>query len=322
LTILVTAPALAAVGVSRLEAADCRVLYVRQGEADLERLMASEPVDAVISRTMSFGAREMAACPTLKVISKHGAGVDNIDVDEATRRGIPVLYSGGNSQAVAELTIGMAISIARDFAVHDRALHGDGWTRNQIGVELCGRKIGIVGQGKIGSKVAAIASALGMRVMVHDPNLRERGYQAIASLHELLRRSDVLSLHCPLNQTTRGMIGAAELALLPKGAIVLNTARGEIVDETALVAALRSGRLRGAGLDGFAVEPLPADHPYRSLPNVLLTPHVGGSTEEALAAVAIGAADNALLWLQHREIDPKLCVNPSVLDRTREVSDS
>jgi len=233
-----------------------------------------------------------------------------------------VFYSGGNAQAVAEMAIGLAIAIARDLIVHDRSLHAGGWTRNQIGIELSGRTLGIVGLGKIGSKVAALGAALGMKVIVYDPNVRALGYESISSLPDFLRRADVLSLHCPLNATSRGMVGAAELALLPQGAILLNTARGEVVDETALIQALSSGRLRGAGLDSFSEEPLPEDHPLRTLPNVLLTPHVGGSTEEALAAVAAGAADHALDWLAGLPVDPSFCVNPSVLDSSTRASAS
>jgi D-3-phosphoglycerate dehydrogenase len=319
---LVTAPALASAGADRLRASGLRILYLEGGKAELDRLMASEPIDAVISRTLTLDGAAIDACPTLKVISKHGAGVNNIDVDAATRRGLPVFYSGGNAQAVAEMTIGMAIAIARDLVLHDRSLHAGGWTRNQIGIELSGRTLGIVGYGKIGSRVAAIGAALGMKVIVYDPHVRARGYEGIASLPEFLQRADVLSLHCPLNPSSRGMLGAAELALLPPGAILLNTARGEVVDEAALLAALASGRLRGAGLDSFSEEPLPPGHPFLGLPNVLLTPHVGGSTHEALAAVAAGAAEHALDWLGGRPVDPSFCVNPSVLDSSIRASAS
>jgi D-3-phosphoglycerate dehydrogenase len=320
--VLVTAPALDPAGAERLTAAGCRTLYLEGGKAELDRLMASEPVDAVISRTLPLDGAAIAACPTLKVISKHGAGVNNIDVDAATRRGLPVFYSAGNAQAVAELAIGMAIALARDLVLHDRSLHAGGWTRNQIGIELSGRTLGIVGLGKIGSKVAAIGAALGMKVIVYDPHVRARGYESVSSLADFLKRADVLSLHCPLNPTSQGMLGAAELALLPPGAILLNTARGEVVDEAALIDALTSGRLRGAGLDSFSEEPLPAGHPFLSLSNVLLTPHVGGSTHEALAAVAAGAAEHALDWLEGRPIDPSFCVNPSVLNSSIRASAS
>lgn len=316
-TILVTAPALAPEGVGRLVAAGCRVLYVKGGEEDLNRLLATEIIDGVISRTMTLNAAAIATCTTLKVISKHGAGVNNIDVDAATSRGVPVFFSGGNAQAVAELTLGMAVAIARDLTRHDRTLRAGGWSRSQVGIELSGRTLGVVGLGRIGSKVAALGVALGMRVVVYDPHVRVRGYESLASLEAFLENTHVLSLHCPLNDTTRGMFADAELARLPRGAILLNTARGEIVEEAALLKSLQSGHLRGAGLDGFAIEPLPKEHPLLSLPNVVLTPHVGGSTEEALAAVATGAAENALAWLQGREIDPAYCVNPSVLNRIR-----
>lgn len=315
-TILVTAPALAPEGVARLTAAGCRILYAKD-TTQLQRLLENEAIDAVISRTITLNAAAIAACKSLKVISKHGAGVNNIDVDAATARDVPVFFSGGNAQAVAELTLGMAVAIARDLTHHDRTLRAGGWSRSDVGVELSGRTLGVVGLGRIGSKVAALGAAVGMEVLVYDPHVRVGGYESLASLEAFLARTDVLSLHCPLNPATRGMLGAAELALLPRGAILLNTARGEIVVEAALLESLRSGHLRGAGLDGFAIEPIPQGHALLSLPNVVLTPHVGGSTVEALAAVAIGAAENALAWLEGRAIDLTYCVNPSVINRIR-----
>jgi D-3-phosphoglycerate dehydrogenase len=313
-TVLVTAPSLASEGAALLESAGCRTLYLKGEDGELARLMASEPIDAVISRTVNLDGAAIASCPTLKVISKHGAGVNNIDVASATRLGIPVFYTGGaNAQSVAELTLGMALAIARDIPLHDRSLHDGGWTRSRIGIELSGRVLGVIGLGQIGSRVAALATAFGMQVLVYDPHIRNRGYAAVDRLDEFVTMIDLLTLHCPLTEETRGMIGAAELAALPPSGIVLNTARGEIVDEQALVSALSEGRLRGAGLDGFSVEPLPPGHPFLSLPNVLLTPHIGGSTQEALGSVASGAAASALAVLRGEPVDPALCVNPTTL---------
>jgi D-3-phosphoglycerate dehydrogenase len=312
--VLVTAPSLAAAGLAVLERADCEILFHAGGEDELTEVMCREPIEAVISRTITLNAAAIAGCPTLRVISKHGAGVNNIDVAAATARGVPVFYTpGANGQAVAELAIGMMVAIARDLSLHNRALHGEGWTRAQIGMQLAGRTLGIIGLGAIGTRVARIADALGMSVLVYDPHVRARGYRTCDRLEDFLAHVDVLTLHCPLTAETRGMIGAAELARLKPGSILINTARAEVVDEAALLDALASGHLRGAGLDGFAQEPLPANHPFRRSPRLVLTPHIGGSTEVALDSVSLGAAETAVRLLMGQPVDPALCVNPAIL---------
>jgi len=284
---------------------------------EVERIMASEPIDAVISRTVDLSATAIASCPTLKVISKHGVGVSNIDVDAATHRGIPVYVTpGANAQSVAEMTLGLMFAAARRIAWMDAELHAGRWSRVQDGIELHGKTLGLVGFGQIGQRVAAVCLALGMEVVAFDPGLKTSSNPAVrlvASVDEILPLADVLSLHVPLNKHTRGMLGAEQLARLPRGAIVVNTARGEVIDEEALIAALRSGQLYAAGLDTMSVEPLPAGHALAALPNVVLAPHVGGSTPAALAGMARGAARNVLGWLQGQPADPAACVNPQVL---------
>ncbi|CAN5286160.1 hydroxyacid dehydrogenase [soil metagenome] len=321
-TILVTAPKLAPAGVELLAQAGARVLYLPAADSadDLARILATEPVDAVISRTIDLTAEAIASCTTLKVISKHGVGVSNIAVDAATARGIPVYVTpGANAQSVAEMTLGLLFAAARRIPWMDTELHAGRWSRAQNGVELQGRTIGLVGFGQIGQRVASVCLALGMKVVAFDPALPAghpspvAGAQLLGSVDELLALSDVLSLHVPLNKHTRNMIGAAQLARMPAGAILINTARGEVVDEPALIEALRSGHLFAAGLDTMAVEPLPADSPLASLPNVVLTPHVCGSTPAALAGMATGAVRNVLGWLQGQPALASACVNPEVL---------
>jgi len=324
LTIFVTAPRLAPAGADLLAAAGARVLYLAQADSveEVERILATEPVDAVISRTVQLGARAIASCPTLKVISKHGVGVSNIDVEAASARGIPVYVTpGANAQSVAEMTLGLMFAAARRIGWMDRELHEGRWSRAQDGIELRGKTIGLVGFGQIGQRVALVCQALGMRVAAFDPALAGRpspvaGVTLVDSLDALLPLSHVLSLHVPLNKHTRAMIGAAQIERLPAAAILLNTARGEVVDEPALIAALRSGRLYAAGLDTMAAEPLPAGSELAALPNVVLTPHVGGSTPAALAGMATGAVRNVLGWLQGAPADAAACVNPQVLGAT------
>ncbi|MGI4860990.1 MAG: hydroxyacid dehydrogenase [Janthinobacterium lividum] len=324
---LMTAPTLAAAGKRLLEEAGCSVTYL-SGASDPEnpdevaRLMSEHAFDAVISRTVTLSAAAIAACPSLKVISKHGVGVTNIDVAAATARGIPVYTTPAtNAQSVAELTLGLMLAVARRLTFFDRELRAGRWTRTGDGIELAGRRLGLVGFGQIGQRVARFAQALGMEVGFFDPALpadavpegAQNGIRRHAELHDLLAASDVLSLHCPVTPATRGLLDAAALARLPAGAIVLNTSRGELIDEAALAAALESGHLAGAGLDTFQVEPLPDGHPFTRLPNVVTTPHVGGSTPAALDAVSISAVRNCLAFLDGAPVNARACVNPEVL---------
>ncbi|WP_287814791.1 hydroxyacid dehydrogenase [Pseudomonas sp.] len=319
--ILVTAPRLAPAGLELLRAAGCRVLYVNaeQGAADIERIMASEPVDAVISRTLDLTEAAIAACPTLKVISKHGVGVSNIAVAAATARGIPVYVTpGANAQSVTEMTLGLMFAAARKVSWMDREIRHGRWSRAQDGLELSGRTLGLVGFGQVARRVARACQAIGMSVAVYDPLLPAdaglEGAERVTDLPALLARSHVLSLHVPLTAQTRNLIGAPELALLPEGALLINTARGEVVDEAALVQALSTGQLYAAGLDTMAVEPLPPTSPLLRLDNVVLTPHVGGSTPAALAGMAAGAARNVLGFLDGTPPAASACVNPQVFD--------
>ncbi|MDM0070008.1 hydroxyacid dehydrogenase [Variovorax sp. J31P207] len=319
-TILVTAPKLAPAGAELLAQGGARVIYLADPDSaeEVERIMATEPVDAVISRTVRLSARAIAACPSLKVISKHGVGVSNIEVDAATARGIPVYVTpGANAQSVAEMTLGLMFAAARRIGWMDAELHAGRWSRAQDGVELHGKTLGLVGFGQVGQRVATVCLALGMEVMAFDPALAGGqcpvdGVRLMPSLAAMLPQVDVLSLHVPLNPHTRNLLGAAQFEAMRRGAMLVNTARGEVIDEPALVAALRSGQLRAAGLDTMAVEPLPAGSPLAALPNVVLTPHVGGSTPAALAGMASGAARNVLGWLQGAPVDPSACVNPQV----------
>lgn len=323
-TILVTAAKLAKPGVDLLAQVGARVLYLSDPNSveEVERLMATEPVHAVISRTVQLSARAIASCPTLRVISKHGVGVSNIDVVAATQRGIPVYVTpGANAQSVAEMTLGLMFAAARRISWMDRELHEGRWSRAQDGIELQGKTLGLIGFGQIGQRVATVCLALGMEVVAYDPALKDgvsplAGVRIVPSIDELLGLSEVLSLHVPLNKQTRNMLGAVQFAAMPRGAILVNTARGEVVDESALIAALQSGQLHAAGLDTMAVEPLPAGSALAVLPNVVLTPHVGGSTPAALAGMASGAARNVLGFLQGTPVDPSACINPQVFSVT------
>ncbi len=265
---------------------------------------ALDDVDAVIVRSAAKVPREaMATTTRLKVIGRAGVGVDTIDVEAATEKGIAVLNApAGNTISAAELTMALMLSVARKVAAADRSMKAGAWDRAKLGGgELYGKTLGLVGAGRIGGEVAIRARAFGMRVLIHDPFLHADRAKTLgaelASLDDVLAQADFLSVHVPLTDSTAGLIGAAQLARLKPTAVVLNVARGEIFDEAALVDALRAGTIAGAGLDVYSTEPLPADHPLRSLENAVLTPHLGASTEEAQQNVAleIAAAVRAML---------------------------
>jgi D-3-phosphoglycerate dehydrogenase len=313
-TVLVTARKLAEQGKELLDREGCRTLFLEAAgdAAEVEAILGSEKIDAVISRTVDLSAHAIAACPSLKVISKHGVGVSNIDVQACTARNIPVFVTpGANAQSVAEMTLGLLLAAARGIAHMDGEIRAQRWTRLQNGMELKGRTLGLLGFGQVGRLVARFCQALGMQVLAYDPyaDAGMEGVERVSDLDALLHRSDILSLHIPLTPATRCLIGAAQLARLPEGAILLNTARGEVVDEGALVDALESGRLAAAGLDTTVDEPLAPDSPLRRMHNVVLTPHVGGSTHAALAAMAEGAARNILDYLKHGTLPQGRVVN-------------
>ena len=243
--------------------------------------------DALIVRSATrVDAAVMQAAPRLRVIGRAGVGVDNIDLDAATRRGILVMNTpGGNSVSVAEHTLALLLSLARSIPQLSSSVHAGRWEKSAAaGTELRGKLLGLVGLGRVGFEVARRVRAFEMRVAAADPYVspdvaREEGVE-ILPLDDLLRRADYVSLHASLSPSTEKMINAASLAKMKQGARLINSARGELVDEQALAAALRSGHLAGAAVDVFTEEP-PRNSPLIGLPNLIATPHVAGSTIEA-----------------------------------------
>jgi D-3-phosphoglycerate dehydrogenase len=259
-------------------------------------------VQGVLLRTARVDGAMMREAPRLRIVARHGVGLDTVDVAAAAELGIEVTKTpAANSRSVAELAVALLMVTRRGLGPALASAGGGAGASagadraSLIGRELSGATLGLLGYGRIAQLVAGIArDGLGMRVVAHDPHLgdeaiREAGAEP-AGLDDLLRTSDALSVHVPLTDATRGLISARELALLPAGAVVVNTSRGGVVDEEALVAALESGHLAGAGLDVTSVEPLPGDHPLRHRPDVVLTPHVGGQTREAMSRVGHEAA--------------------------------
>jgi D-3-phosphoglycerate dehydrogenase len=251
--------------------------------------------DALIGRSATRISEELLRrAGRLRVIGRAGVGIDNIALGAATELGVAVINApAGNTVAVAELLFGGLISLLRHLPAADSSMHAGRWDRSALlGRELRGRTLGIVGVGRIGGEVAKRARAFGMTVVGYDPYVSEDRSTTLkvrraGSLDELLSVADVLTVHTPLNDETKGMIGRRELARLPGGAVVCNLARGGIVEEAALIDGLRSGALQGAVVDVYESEPLSPDHPLRTMSNVMLTPHIGASTAEAQRNVAV-----------------------------------
>jgi (S)-sulfolactate dehydrogenase len=247
----------------------------------------------------------------LQVVGRLGVGLDNIDLEACKARGIAVCpATGANAQAVAEYVVGAALMLLRwaAFSGSARLMRGE-WPRQEMGegYEAAGKTLGLIGFGSIGRATAAKARALGVATLAFDDFLEE-GHPAWreaerVSMPDLLSRSDIVSLHCPLTPETRGLIGAAELAAMKRGAILINTARGGIVEEAALAAALHSGHLAGAAIDVFETEPITEQTAalFAGLPNVMLTPHIAGITRESNARISAVTVGNVLKALKERQ---------------------
>ncbi|MDT0349678.1 NAD(P)-dependent oxidoreductase [Pseudonocardia charpentierae] len=261
-------------------------------------------VEAVMLRSETFDRDKIADSPRLRIIARHGVGSDNVDLDAATDAGVWVTITPGrNARAVAEHVFALALALGRKIPVAAGRTRDGFWSQNKAeltGFELHGRALGLLGLGSIGSIVLQIARGFGMQVLVTDPVLDHAQVAALGArkveFDELLAGSDVLSLHVPLVASTRHIIDGPALARLRPGAVLINTSRGGLVDEQAMVAALRSGRLRGAGLDVLEAEsvdmknPLPHNIlPISELDNLIVTPHVAGQTEESLREVGRAA---------------------------------
>lgn len=295
------------------------VSYTVVTDASEANLLANvADVDAITIRDAVLPASVLAAAERLKVISRHGVGYDSIPVAMCTQRGIPVTLVGdANTVSVAEQTMLLMLAAARGAIDLDAATRaGDFAVRTRRpGVELRGRRLLVVGYGRIGRAVAHRARAFAMHVRIFDPFMTEpleAEVEVVVELEDGLRHADVVTLHVPLTDATRHLIGARQLALLPPGAIVVNTGRGGLVDEKALLASIRRGHLHGAGLDTFETEPLPADSPLLAERRIVLSPHSAALTEEALVAMGLATVANALAGIDGT-LDPELVVNPQVL---------
>lgn len=282
-----------------------RIENVSGDRAALERCL--DQAEALLVRSETRVTAELLdRAPRLRVIGRAGAGVDTIDVNAATKRGIVVVNApGGNAVAAAEHSLALMFALARRVASADASLKRGEWKRSAyVGSELTGKTLGLIGLGKVGNEVARRALGLEMRVMVYDPYVPDdharRGGMEPVTLEALLRTADIVSLHVPLTEATRGILNAERLRLMQPTAFLINCARGGLVDDAALIAALDAGQLAGAGIDVFAREPVAADDPLPRHPRVVATPHLGASTLEAQVNVAAQVATEVLAVLQGR----------------------
>ena len=276
--------------------------------------------EGIVSRMGRLDASVMDAAPQLRVISKHGVGVDNIDIQAAADRGIPVLVAtGANAVSVAEHAIALLLATVKRVLPLDAGLRAGRWEKPGFsGREIAGATMGLMGMGAIAQATGRMARGLGLTLVGFDPYAPDSAFDTLGvtrcdTVGDMLSRSDILSLHCPLTEHTRGLLNAESIAQMPRGAYVINTARGGLIDEAALVAAIESGHLAGAGLDTFASEPPAADHPFFALPNIVLTPHIGGVTREAGARVGVDAVRGIFQVLDGQPVAPERIINRKLL---------
>ncbi len=283
-------------------------------KAGAKRLLEQEKPEGVVIRLVEKMDEElMRACGNLKVIAKHGAGCDDIDLAAARKLGIRVLAAVGcNALSVAEHVLTLALALAKDVRHQDiRVRRGEWDKKGYRGFEIHGRRLGLVGFGQIAQAAARIAAAMGMEVCAFDPFMPDSAFgpvARVADLDVLLRQSDFVSLHTPLTHETRGLIGRRELELIGSEGFLINTARGEVIDEAALVEALKNGTIAGAGLDTFATEPPGDANPLWQLGNVIVTPHCGGVTDDARARVSTVTAANVLAYLKGKPVEKRYIV--------------
>ena len=304
-------------GVKQLEA-EARVV-VSNEETEAGIIKAAQEASGILFRLKPDCTRSlMAACKQLKVVGRHGAGLDIVDLDAATDLGVAVVHApGSNSNSVAEHAIMLMLASAKQAVVVDKRTRLADWgkSRTQGLLEMNGRTLGIIGVGNIGRRVAKIAGAMGMRVIGYDKyvaadEVRNRGAEPMADMASVLRQADVVTCHTPLTKETRHMIDAQAIALMKAGVIFINTSRGKVQDEEALRVALEGGKIRAAGIDVFEEEPVSSDSRLLQLDNVIVSPHIAGVTEETTRGMAMQVGAEMLRVLRGEK--PHVLGNPDL----------
>jgi D-3-phosphoglycerate dehydrogenase / 2-oxoglutarate reductase len=293
-------------GLAALSAAENMQIDIKTGLKEEELCAVIGEYDALLVRSQTkVTAKVLQHAKKLRVIGRAGVGVDNIDVETATRHGVVVINApDGNTISTAEHTFAMMMAMARNIPQADASLRRGEWDRKSfVGVELNQKVLGILGLGRIGTEVAKRAIAFGMRVLAYDPFLTQSRAESLgvrkATVDEIVTEADFITVHTPLTKETKYLLSEREFAMMKQGVRILNCARGGIIKESALIEALKSGKVAGAALDVFEEEPLVAEHPLRDFPQVVLTPHLGASTHEAQINVAIDVADEVAKFLRN-----------------------
>jgi D-3-phosphoglycerate dehydrogenase len=319
--VLVTAPTVSGQTQQLLRDAGIDIAYMDNPVTEAALLSALErrETHAILLRGPApLTSTVLAAAKYLRIISKYGAGIDSVDMASATARGIAVMVAGGaNASAVAEHALALMLCLSREVPRFDRELRRGIW-KNQAYVvrDFSCRTVGIVGYGQIGRRTAQLAHACGASLVIYS---RSRatvppGMEWESDLDRLLHRVDILSLHCPLTPQTQGMIGEMQLRQMKPDALIINTARGKLIDEDALIAALSTGRLAGAGLDTFAMEPPDPRNPLFALPNVICTPHIAAATTDAAVRMSAIASNSIISYLRGEIYDAANFLNPEVFN--------
>jgi D-3-phosphoglycerate dehydrogenase / 2-oxoglutarate reductase len=303
--ILVTAADLAPQALALLTDIDIVYAGKTPSEQDIVALCRQHDPVAIIVRYGKVSADAIHAAPSLRVISKHGSGTDTIDKVAAQARHVEVRAAvGANAAAVAEQAMALLLACAKSVPALNARMHSGHWDKaTHKSVELAGRTIGLIGLGAIGQRFARMAKALDMRVIGFDPYASQVPADIeVVNLDTLWRESDAISLHCPLTDDNRGLLNRDTLARCKPGVLIVNTARGGLVDEAALLDAVRSGHVASAGLDSFAMEPMVADHPFRDEDRIILSPHIGGVTADAYVKMGLAASENLLAVLREAAV--------------------
>ncbi len=316
-TLLLTGPELTAEAMAYAASQGIRVIpttpYAPVDE--LTSIISAEQPDAIIVRQGKLSREMINASAKLTIIAKHGVGYDTIDIAAAADRSIPVTIAlGANAQSVAEHAFALMFSVARQTALLDARMREGHWDKaTSVGMELSGKTLGLVGLGSIGRILMELVAPLRMTVKVYDPYLQELPSAPNVHLERdfeaLVAQSDIISLHCPLTEQNRNLFGEAQFNRMRPGSILINTARGELIDTDALVEALSSRKIAGAGLDTFNPEPPPADSPLWGLPTLVATPHVGANTVEARDRVGLLAVQQIVNFWNGTAPDPRAVVN-------------
>jgi D-3-phosphoglycerate dehydrogenase len=290
----------------------------RDTAEDLARKLATFRPDALIVRQGKITADVQASSDTLRAICKHGVGTDNIDIDAATRRGIPVMFTPlANFESVAEHTLALMLCLVRRVARETERIRNGSFDKSKYdGLELRGKTLGIVGLGRVGRRVVELVAPFHMTLVAYDPFCSSEAFPAdvtpAAGLDDLWPRADIVTLHCPLTPATRGMVNSATISRMKRGVHIVNTARGGLVHELDLAAALRDGRVAGAAIDVFEVEPPDPGSPLLKMDNVVLTTHTAGLSDGSYRNMGIESVRNVLSVLEGQTPDPQCLVNREV----------